>query len=174
MSAEDDANCAWAKETNEDSDIEKPPLNEEAVVTNAEAINDESIISMPLLAVKNTTKTQVQHLKNHLSDRGIPVSSTKYVLIERLSKASNDNVVTIDPEKIVAPLPVPKPTKNARNIKARGERQGQEVHVDLAWIPLEEDENSTTVSANIFVMQHRKLHSRQVHFYSNRKFYQKK
>ena len=92
---------------------------------------------------------KANHLKEQLSTRGLPVSGTKAVIIERLTASSNGNMDTTDISKIVTPLPVTRANNNVRNSNRRDE-QGHVVPVNLEWIPLDQDKNSTTTSTNNF------------------------
>ena len=78
------------------------------------------------------------------------MSSTKVMLIERLTKALNDNVVVVSPEKILALLPVIKSINKASTNRNRGASKGEVARAEAACSPLELDEDGTTAAKNSF------------------------
>ena len=65
--------------------------------------------------IEDAPKMQANHLKEHLSTRGLPESGAKYTLVEHLSKALNDISVMIDLSKIVVTMPIEKSLQQFRN-----------------------------------------------------------
>ena len=75
------------------------------------------------------------------------------MLIERLTVVLNDNADTTDISKIATQLSVPRASNDTRKNNSRY-AQGQEVPVNLLWIPLEQDENNaSTVTMLLHAMQ---------------------
>ena len=70
------------------------------------------------------------------------------MLVKLLREASNDNLVTAGPVKIITTTPVPKYTNDTINNSARGE--GQTVPSNLACNRLEADDSNASVAANNF------------------------
>ena len=87
---------------------------------------------------------QGKNLKEHLGTIGLPKSGTKCMLIDRLNKVLNDNLVAVSPEKLEVPLPVPKSRNDPSNNRTRCPRQGEAAHTKTEWIPLELYETKTT------------------------------
>ena len=88
---------------------------------------------------------KVKYLKEEISARGLPVSSTKEVLIERSTTALNDNAYTMHVSKTSGLLTVQRAKNNARN-NGRIDAQAHEAPVNLAWILLEQYKNIATIA----------------------------
>ena len=89
-------NCEWTEDQTEDSDVEGDIMPEES-----EPANDESNMMFPLIIMttEDIPKMKEKHLKDHLGDRGLFLSRSKYMLVEFFSKPLNENMVAMNPEK---------------------------------------------------------------------------
>ena len=92
---------------------------------------------------------QMKNSKGQLSTRGLPICGPKERLIDILTVALNDKADMTDISKIVKPLPLPRLNNNTGDNYRRGV-QGQSVHANLKWTPLEQHENKTTTSTKNF------------------------
>ena len=72
----------------------------DSVTEESEPANDDSIMLLPLNNNNSRThakKKQGNHLKEHLGAIGLPASGAKDMIIERLTKSLNDNLVVAIP-----------------------------------------------------------------------------
>ena len=71
------------------------------------------------------------------------------MLIERSTAALNDNVNKTDDSNIAMLLTVPRVNNNTRNNNRR-DTQGKAVTINLAWVPLDQDENNSITATKKF------------------------
>ena len=82
-------------------------------------------------------------MKKHVGTRVIPIPCSKVALVERLTKATNNNAVVAFPEKIVALLTVPESRSSASVNVTRSMKQGKDMRSETVCVPLKLDEIST-------------------------------